>query len=245
MREATDEALQRLYWACRRGSGFPGPVPDESNGPPSTAAILDALALRPSIEDVGRLGDLQNGVNLSDPPDSLHEHSRRLSSAESPMKEEYLPSPPQSCLSKTSTVHRQNSDSSLATINHTAIVPATSPNMHMSEQLLQSPSRNESSHSNGITNRLGPPYTESSSSLSFDMDAYLDTNSCVMPFPSADPIGTMQNSAQLDISAMMENNHAFQPMDTASSKSSLIDEAYLSPWPGSLAAIYQIAGMAK
>lgn len=42
-----DEALQKLYWACREGSGFPGAIPDESSGRVSTEEILRGLGLSP------------------------------------------------------------------------------------------------------------------------------------------------------------------------------------------------------
>lgn len=47
MQDVIDEALQRLYWACREGRGFPGVVPDETNGRVSTDAILRGLGLSP------------------------------------------------------------------------------------------------------------------------------------------------------------------------------------------------------
>jgi len=45
MRKVMDEALQRLYWACRRQQGFPGNLPDETKGPVTTAEILEGLGL--------------------------------------------------------------------------------------------------------------------------------------------------------------------------------------------------------
>jgi len=67
MREVTDEALQRLYWACRSRSGFPGAPLDDSNGIPSTAAIIDALGLtRPSLEDPGGPEKLPKHLNSGD-----------------------------------------------------------------------------------------------------------------------------------------------------------------------------------
>ena len=45
MQEVTDTALQRLYWACRGGTGFPGDVPDELTGTVTTMDILKGLGL--------------------------------------------------------------------------------------------------------------------------------------------------------------------------------------------------------
>ncbi|KEF61405.1 uncharacterized protein A1O9_02971, partial [Exophiala aquamarina CBS 119918] len=49
MRDIVDEALQSLYWACREGRGFPGVIPDESNGHVSTDAILRGLGFVPPV----------------------------------------------------------------------------------------------------------------------------------------------------------------------------------------------------
>ena len=51
MQDVIDEALQRLYWACRQGRGFPGTIPDESSGRVSTDAILRGLGLSPPSVD--------------------------------------------------------------------------------------------------------------------------------------------------------------------------------------------------
>ncbi|OQV02548.1 hypothetical protein CLAIMM_07732 isoform 1 [Cladophialophora immunda] len=59
MREVTDVALQRLYWACRRRTGFPGDIPDESQGEVSTADILKGLGLlTPDLDDPTFLGEV-------------------------------------------------------------------------------------------------------------------------------------------------------------------------------------------
>ncbi|OAL19961.1 hypothetical protein AYO22_09488 [Fonsecaea multimorphosa] len=55
MQDVIDEALQRLYWACRQGRGFPGVIPDESSGRVSTDAILRGLGLSPPAVDNTRM----------------------------------------------------------------------------------------------------------------------------------------------------------------------------------------------
>jgi hypothetical protein len=45
MRDVTDAALQKLYWACRGAAGFPGQIPDESTGSVSTTDILRGMGL--------------------------------------------------------------------------------------------------------------------------------------------------------------------------------------------------------
>jgi hypothetical protein len=52
MREVTDSALQQLYWACRRRSGFPGEIPNETSGSVTTANILKGLGLlKPDFDE--------------------------------------------------------------------------------------------------------------------------------------------------------------------------------------------------
>jgi len=51
MQDVIDEAMQRLYWACRQGRGFPGVVPDDSSGRVSTDDILRGLGLSPPQVD--------------------------------------------------------------------------------------------------------------------------------------------------------------------------------------------------
>lgn len=245
MREVTDEALQRLYWACRRGSGFPGPIPDESTGSPSTAAILDALGLKPPLEDAGQPMNPQNRLTLSNSPSLTHQQPMSPSSSESPTKAEYLPSPTQSCFSITSAAHQQKSGPYLASTNDTSITPTTPLQIGIYEQCPYSASEHATSHSKPITNSVDDSYTESSSSLNFDMDTYLDTSSCSMPLSVAHPIYSMQNATQLEHSEMMEFEHIIHPMNTTSSQSDPICEDYLSPWPESLAVGCQTAATVR
>src|SRR4051794_23394687 len=104
MCEVTDEAVQRLYWACRRRSGFPGEPLDGSNGTPSTTAIIDALGLvRPSLEALAGAGNLPKHVNSIDIPSARPlQQTMSPSSATSPAQDEYLPSPTQSSFSMAS-----------------------------------------------------------------------------------------------------------------------------------------------
>ena len=111
MREVMDEGLQRLYWACRSTSGFPGDVPDESQGPPSTTAILSALGLKiPSLQDTGPSENIQKSVDVF-PSNFINyaEGSRRRaqtvpsSPGGSSMQDECLPSPATLAISCAST----------------------------------------------------------------------------------------------------------------------------------------------
>lgn len=196
----TDEALQRLYWACRSHSGFPGDTPDESNGPPSTAAILDALGLEtPSLEELGCPENLQKHSNPSGSPSSRPQQ-RGVSppSAASLMQDEYLPSPTQSSFSMSSVAHSPKSVRSLATTNNTSITPTIRPELDMSERLLYGASTYVSSRSNSTANSSDYSYMENSSSVPFDMEIYLDTSSCTIPLNAAHPLRNIHNSTQFN-----------------------------------------------
>ncbi|KAK5044394.1 hypothetical protein LTR84_011305 [Exophiala bonariae] len=82
MREVTDEALQRLYRACRSKSGFPGDIPAESQGPPSTTEIFDAVGLmRPLLADMGSIEDFQKSVSTSPPNSTTYSDSTQNSTS--------------------------------------------------------------------------------------------------------------------------------------------------------------------
>lgn len=51
MRDITDEALIRLYWACQNGTGFPGHSIEERKGKVTAHAVLEGLGLTGPIED--------------------------------------------------------------------------------------------------------------------------------------------------------------------------------------------------
>ncbi|EXJ79784.1 hypothetical protein A1O3_08068 [Capronia epimyces CBS 606.96] len=92
MQDVMDEALQRLYWACRENRGFPGIIPDESSGRVSTDAILRGLGLSPPpVERLG-LGTTQSdsaldvgrgSERLYQPPDIQSDRTSRTSTSSS------------------------------------------------------------------------------------------------------------------------------------------------------------------
>lgn len=93
MQDVIDEALQRLYWACREGRGFPGVLPDESNGRVSTDAILRGLGLSPppverralgTTQSESALDGMERGSELSyRPPDIQTDRLSRASTSSS------------------------------------------------------------------------------------------------------------------------------------------------------------------
>lgn len=77
MRDVTDEALQRLYWACRRHEDFPGPLPDESRGNVTTYDILVGLGLvRQDLREWDFVKDLKASPLIK--TDRLRHHQEPL-----------------------------------------------------------------------------------------------------------------------------------------------------------------------
>jgi hypothetical protein len=241
MREVTDEALQRLYRACRSNSGFPGVIPDESHGPPSTTAILDALGLmQPSLEDMGAIEDVQRPVPTSlsyyttqSDPSTPQRGETTLSTEESSDQDEHIPSPTHSSFSRQSLAQEPEPGPSLA-----AVFPlgtAMPSEMDMCEQFRCAASQNSSSRRGSNTIQEKHPNTSYSSDQAFDLDVYLDTdldvyldtNSCWVPISGPHPpsrggvvdrafLNNICDSKQFDIPGMMETNHVIYPIGTAS-----------------------------
>ena len=69
LHEIENEALQRMYSACRKGQGFPGTLPDETSGEVTTHAILHGLGLIDVDDDEPEFQDIppSSGVRAVDP----------------------------------------------------------------------------------------------------------------------------------------------------------------------------------
>jgi hypothetical protein len=238
MREVTDTALLRLYWACRSRSGFPGHPLDESKGNPSTTAILDAMGLTaPSLEDIKCPANLQkytsfNGSSSARPK----QPGMSPKSAGSLTEEDYLPSHTQSPLSMSSMAHSPQSGDSLATTNNTLIIPATPPEMDISGHFQYAATEHPHSHSTSDGDRVYYTNTNNSSVVTFDINTYLDTSSCTIPNYATSPVYNAHNSIQYDTSAINDLTQPLYSGDRSSSSVPHIIDSYLPPWPGTLAA---------
>jgi hypothetical protein len=250
MREVTDEALQRLYRACRINSGFPGVIPDESQGPPPTSEILDALGLmRPSLEDMGSTENLQRPVPTSLSNSTTHSDLSKTQhpGTTPPTKEsfarcEHLPSPTRSSPNMESLAQSPNPRPTLATTP--PLRPATPPEMGMCEQFLFVASENSSSTTDSDTVEEEYPYIDHSANSAVDLDAYLDMSSCSISTSGPHLVYNIATSRQYDNWAMAESSHATHQVDTTVSEPGIICDSYLSLWPGSLAAAYHTATLA-
>ena len=243
MQEMTDEAIQRLYWACRRHSGFPGDIPDESSGPPSTSAIMDALGLkRPLLKDMGVSENQQepNQLSSSDCPSNAssaqHQHQRITPSAEkSSAQNEYPRSPTDSASSMSPLAQSPPQPSLATTMPHGSATPTE---MDMSEQFLYALSECSSSDHSTSMNNDKHPFPGNSYNPAFDLVTHLDTSFYRAPSSFAHPTTDMYAWMRFDIPAKVECNHQGHPTSIAASQPSIICDGYVSPWPGSLAAAY-------
>ncbi|KAI1625555.1 hypothetical protein EDD37DRAFT_309136 [Exophiala viscosa] len=234
MRDVMDEALQRLYWACRQKENFPGDVPDESPGTVTTDAILTGLHLSGPALD----GPLQTGQATGDLEHDDTYHQMITSVAE-----------PDSRSSNNTTSHSQSSPASPSTYSQRLIASPSlnsqsenEPNfnmhmdMHPQTRQLSShvPARGSihkfarldaSTESSAHSNHAGDPY--------LDVDAFLDTSSCTVPavFRPSDDFA----AAMLWDTGSSRSPHFLDQQSLAGA----VDESYLAPWPGSLAAAYQ------
>jgi len=245
MREVTDEALQRLYRACRSNLSFPGDVPDESQGPPSTTEILDAMGLLPpSLADMGSTKNLQKSVPTSLSNSTTHSNLSKTSypgtthpTNKSFAQGEHLPSPTRSSPNMESLAQSPSPRPDLATAP--PLRPATPREMDMCEQFLFAASENSPAASNSGTVEEGYPYIDHSVNSTVDLDTYLGMSNCLDPTSGPHPAYNTGTSRQYDNWAMVESSHATLQVDTTASEPGTTCDIYLSPWPGSLAAAYQ------
>ena len=244
MQEMTDEAVQRLYWACRRSSGFPGEIPDESQGAPSTSAIMDALGLRiPLLKDIGLAEDQQTGNQLShlDCPSNASSAQRQRqritpSTEKASVQNEYPPSPTHTAPTISPPAQSPKPQLSLATAMPQRSASATETNIN--EQFLYAESECSSSDHSTSVNHEKYPMADNSYSPAFDLVTHSDTSFYWTPASIAHPTTNIYPSMGSDIPAEAEIDHQCYPTSIASSQPFIICDGYLSPWPGSLAAAY-------
>lgn len=234
MREVMDDALQRLYWACRRKASFPGDVPDESTGVVTTDAILRGLHLSGPTLDGPKQPDRPGGSHEHDSrghqtitppaePDSIRSDSATSISQSSlaspskysqrPLASPFLPSPSPSELN-----FSLNTDMPPSTVRLTPQASACRP-IHTIARL--QPDTDIPTHGNhGVD-----PY--------LDLEAFHDATSCTGP--------TECQTAEVFAGAMHWDSGSTTPphfLDQSSLPGAVCDSR-LAPWTGSLAVTYQ------
>jgi hypothetical protein len=227
-------------------SGFPGDIPDESQGPPSTTEILDALGLvRPLLADMGSIENLQKSVPTALSNSTTHSDLSKTQhpgttppTKESFAQDEHLPSPTRSSPNMESLA--QSLSSRPTFVAALPLKPATPPEMDMCEQFLFAASESSSSRSDSNTIGEEYPFIDQSANSAFDLNAYIDMRSCSMPTSGPHPAYNIDTSRQYDNWAVVESSHATHRVNTTVSEPGTICDSYLLPWPGSLAAADRI-----
>lgn len=236
-----DEALQRLYWACRTHGDFPGRIPDESTGVVTTHAILKALDLAPTMEDPDRPHGLKQEPSSSR-KDSLNDSQRpvtlRSDDADTSGSQTPFTSPSSFYAHESAYV--------------TTPVPLPVPSMLSEAELHDSytkrlvPVRHPPTAPPG-RRPSAPGQIRSNSTLEFvtglsnvelplDVNAFLDESACT--FPAETDLTPGRHEVVPDL----------LPMDQTAQMSCLREmpslpepgsDHYLHAWPGSLASAYQ------
>jgi len=244
MREVTDKALQRLYQACRSNTGFPGDIPNESHGPPSTTEILTALGLTPpSLKDMGSTETLQESITTSPSNAATHSDLSKpqhpgmiLPTQKSIAQNEHLSLPTHSPSRMESLAQ---SPSPRRTIAATPpLRSATPPEMDMCEQFLSAVS--ESSPSGSDYGTVEEEYSSIGhlANSSLDLNTYLKTNSFPVPISGPRPAHNVSSSRRIDGWAMVEHGHATHQIGNAISEQGILYDGYLATWPGTLASVF-------
>ncbi len=241
MREVLDEALQRLYWACRHKMEFPGEIPDESTGVVTTEAILNGLGLTTPDQDDSTSPVTLTQHQSSTEHDDTHEKGQLLVTppAESGFAQNEYSAIPQTPMTiSPSTYARQ-----ISTVSPSLHSPTSSKvdlNLSMDTQpqdILESPQMStcEPHPRLELQPALKGPGPGLNADSYLDVDAFLDTSSCDFPntFQPADNFGEAMHWEP----RLQQAQKFYLPEQQA--VEGTVSDGYLSPWPGSLAAAYQ------
>ncbi|OCT52924.1 hypothetical protein CLCR_10746 [Cladophialophora carrionii] len=241
MREVTDAALQRLYWACRRKTGFPGQIPDESTGVVTTTDILKGMGLiKPEFDEFELPKQTEQNIHaagssdrrkrplLAIKPRGHEEDSDRQSSASS---DSTASSPPLPSVRP-------------ADIQDTTSQPATPyEEIDMKDQFLAySPATKPVGPDDRVRRPVGhnPPFhpgETTADSQHMDVDAFLDMSFCAPATSAPQSVYTHYRSTPFRMPPMAAPH--FPEVQANPPPSDLIYDDFLSPWPGSMAAAHQ------
>ena len=244
MREVTDCALQRLYWACRQGSGFPGKIPDESTGNVTSTDILKALGLiEPEFEDFKLPEAVEPSVHTTNLADQAkrpyqtitpRDHREPIDSR-SPVSSHSDISSPRFSTQPILTVGSQLSTSGPVTSNDEddtkslllAFVPGNEP-LHMNSKTTGSAEYSLFFHQeNDIAERHCG-----------DVGSFLDLSFCTL---SSSTSQSYNNHQMIPFSMAPMTTPQYSQSQSHQSPSNITYDNYLPAWPGSLAAAQQAA----
>jgi len=238
MIEATDEALQRLYWACRKKSDFPGNIPDESNGFVTTAAVLDGLGINVrDLDDMGVPQEIKRPVHSFE-TDTQVRTQPQLQANASPVQVTATRQGRLTVEAPTDTFLTEY-DQEYNSGSGTSFELATPIEMSIHEPLamfVQPPT--SAQHQALETFNLVPtPFITRATEPLFSVEDILDLSSCTAPvLPTT--IHDFCETPQPYIHSKVDTNHLSHFQNDQSLSETMCD-GFLSPWPGSLASALQ------
>jgi hypothetical protein len=229
MREALGEALQQMYWACRRRPDFPGDVPEEPTGLVTTDAILRELGLMgPALEDpTSSQASEQHEYTIKD----QNQAQIRQLSMTPPAESDFTP--------------KNSTSTSQSTSRPSAGPPSPNETNSDMDMDFHPQSAYMSLHAspyepNPVATKLESaaniPRHDSNADSDLEVHAFLDPSSCTIPTGST-PSGNFAEAMQWYIGSVerMQMSH-FQDHQTW--QGTMCDSDF-GPWSGSLAASYQ------
>jgi len=238
MTEVTDEALQRLYWACRKKSDFPGNVPDESNGFVTTAAVLDGLGINvPNLDDMGAPQEINKPVHSFE-TDTQIQTQPPLQADSSPVQAVAARQGPlivETLADTLPTEYEQKYDSS--TIASFELATPIQMDVHEPFTMVIQPPIAAQHQALETLNLISTPFTIGVTEPLFSMQAILDMSSCTTPvWPTTSHI--FCEALQPDTHSNIVTNHSSH-FHNDQSMSGTMHDGFLAPWPGSLASALQ------
>ena len=243
MREVTDDALQRLYWASRRRTGFPGQVPDESMGTVSTTDIMKGLGLiKPEFDEFELPKEFEPTIRVSKSTDDGKQPLQPIKPREHGEFNNH-----QSIMSRSSTCSSPllSEERGPSTNVQLSISEPPTPNAEfdMKEQFLAySPVTRPAGLSSKITgSEEQNPYfhqaRNAADSHNMEVDEFLDMSFCAPPsLTSQTPYST---HPLMPYTMPPTTAPQFSQVQAHQSPPEIMFDSYLSPWPGSLAAAHQ------
>lgn len=237
MREVMEEAIQRLYWACRQGSGFPGDIPEESAGSLTTDTILRGLSLIDPADDGCATTIARTESDASPDRETDKDHFRRASAARVSARTDSTLSTESSIMPSPISHNGPRSNSSPSQqVSSATTIPAYDETICSQQQHLYESMPMLNYHAN--MGRLNTSVASSVAGYDENIESYLNVDAFQDPprsvLPDASGAFTLSpKHHQVNVGA---NMLTLPQQQTASAP---MCDGYLAPWPGSLAAAYQ------
>jgi len=234
-----EEALQRLYWACRRRLDFPGNIPDEFRGVVTTAAVLEGLGIKvPGLDETGATQGLRKSVQPYE--------TRTQTRSQPSLRVDTSPAqafaatghhlPAETSLDALTAAYDRKSSSSTATSFEVATPNAMDvyeqfamfAQPSMCAQHSRIPSIDSTAHASCYEDAIKPL---------LQVEPFLDMSSCTAPV-CASSTREFCKALQLDMHPEVSTDHLAHFQNDRYTSGTMCD-TFLAPWPGSLAATYR------